>query len=72
MVAEFERLLPAYQTAYECRYPQQLTLAGKKRQRQPGGGSKGVLDQAEDRLLFILIILEDESVTDDAWPPVWA
>ena len=58
MVAEFERLLPAYQTAYERRYPQQLTLAGKVRQRQPGGGSKGMLDQAEDRLLFILIYLK--------------
>ena len=29
MVAEFERLLPAYQTAYERRYPQQLTWPGK-------------------------------------------
>ena len=58
MVAEFEQLLPAYQTAYERRYSRQLTLAGKVRQRQPGGGSKGVLDQAEDRLLFILIYLK--------------
>ena len=58
MVAEFERLLPAYQTAYERRYPQRFTLAGKVRQRQPGGGSKGMLDQAEDRLLFILIYLK--------------
>ena len=58
MVAEFERLLPAYQTANERRYPQRLTLAGKERQRQPGGGSKGVLDQPEDRLLFILIYLK--------------
>lgn len=57
-VPEFERLLPAYQTAYARRYPQHLTLAGKVRQRQPGGGSKGVLDQAEDRLLFILIYLK--------------
>jgi len=58
MVAEFEQLLPAYQTAYERRYSQQLTRAGKVRQRQPGGGSKGALDQAEDRLLFILIYLK--------------
>jgi hypothetical protein len=57
-VAEFEQLLPAYQTAYEHRYPSDLTLAGKERQRQPGGGSKGVLDQAEDRVLFILIYLK--------------
>jgi Helix-turn-helix of DDE superfamily endonuclease/DDE superfamily endonuclease len=57
-VAEFEQLLPAYQTAYERRYPGHLTLEGKARQRQPGGGSKGVLDQTEDRLLFILIYLK--------------
>lgn len=58
LVAEFVRLLPAYQTAYGRRYPRHLTLAGKERQRQPGGGSKGVLDQAEDRLVFILIYLK--------------
>lgn len=57
-VAEFEQLLPVYQTAYQQRYPSHLTLAGKERQRQPGGGSKGVLDQAEDRVLFILIYLK--------------
>jgi hypothetical protein len=57
-VAEFEQILPAYQTAYAHRYPSHLTLAGKERQRQPGGGSKGVLDQAEDRVLFILIYLK--------------
>lgn len=58
MVAEFEQLLPAYQTAYECRYSPQRTLAGKVRQRRSGGGSKGVLDRAEERLLFILIYLK--------------
>lgn len=58
MIAEFEQLLPAYQTAYERRYPREFTLAGKVRRRRPGGGSKGVLDQAEDRLLFILIYLK--------------
>jgi len=57
-VAEFEQLLPAYQTAYAHRYPSHLTLAGKERQRQPGGGSKGVLAQAEERVLFILIYLK--------------
>ena len=57
-VAEFEQLLPAYQTAYQHRYPSHLTLAGKERQRQPGGGSKGGLAQAEDRVLFILIYLK--------------
>ena len=57
-VAEFEQLLPAYQTAYAHRYPSHLTLAGKERQRQPGGGSKGVLAQAEARVLFSLIYLK--------------
>lgn len=57
-VAEFEQLLPAYETAYAQRYPSHLTVAGKERQRQPGGGSKGVLAQAEDRVLFILIYLK--------------
>ena len=46
-VAEFEQLLPAYQTAYEHRYPSHLTLAGKKRpaaawrREQRGLGSSG-------------------------------
>lgn len=57
-VAEFEQLRPAYQSVYARRYPRHLTLAGKERQRQPGGGSKGVLDHAEERVLFILIYLK--------------
>ena len=35
---EFEKLLPAFQTAYEKKYPPELTQAGKPRQRQLGGG----------------------------------
>lgn len=54
-VEEFERLLSVYPEAYTKCYPADLTLTGQPRQRQPGGGSKGVLEQDEDRLLFILI-----------------
>ena len=53
-VAEFEQLLPVYQTAYEDHYPSHLTLAGKERQRQSGGGSKGVLkDGISDMVMEI-------------------
>ena len=58
MVDEFERLLPAFTTAYATQYPVQHTLAGKPRQRQPGGGANGVLDQPADRLFFILVYLK--------------
>lgn len=52
---EFQQLLPAFQSAYEQRYPYELTRAGKPRQRRAGGGAKGVLHRCEDKLLFILI-----------------
>jgi hypothetical protein len=55
---EFERLLPAYQEAYANRYPAHLTAKGQERQRQPGGGTQGVLEKDEDRLLFILVYLK--------------
>ena len=52
---EFENLLPAFTAAYEKKYPRHQTLEGKPRQRGIGAGAKGFLDQAENRLLFILI-----------------
>src|SRR5215468_8835403 len=52
---EFQQLLPAFQGAYEQRYPYELTRTGKPRQRRPGGGVKGVLQHCEDKLLFILV-----------------
>jgi hypothetical protein len=52
---EFEKLLPAFQSAYTKRYPNELTHAGKPRQRRVGGGAKGVLHSCEDKLLFILV-----------------
>jgi hypothetical protein len=52
---EFERLLPAFIAQYERRYPADKTVKGQPRQRQRGGGIKGVLARWEDKLLFILI-----------------
>ena len=52
---EFQQLLPAFQEAYEQRYPIELTRTGKPRQRRAGGGAKGVLQCFEDKLLFILV-----------------
>jgi hypothetical protein len=57
-VEEFERLLPAFETAYATQYPAQHTLAGKPRQRQPGGGATGVLDQPAARLFFSVVYLK--------------
>jgi len=52
---EFQQLLPAFQSAYEQRYPYELTRAGIPRQRRAGGGAKGVVQSFEDKFLFILI-----------------
>ena len=52
---EFARVLPAFAAAYTVLYPPDKTWAGKVRQRQSGGGAKGILSQMEDKLLFILI-----------------
>lgn len=52
---EFQQWLPAFQSAYEQRYPYELTRAGKPRQRRAGGGATGILQGFEDKLLFILI-----------------
>ena len=52
---EFEQVLPAFQTAYQNKYPPDLTQAGKTRQRQIGGGATGALPHIEDKLFFILV-----------------
>ena len=52
---EFERLLPAFAAQYDSLYPADKTMEGQPRQRQRGGGVKGVLAKLEDKLLFILI-----------------
>ncbi len=53
--AEFVLLLPAFAAAYAAFYPLDKTWQGKVRQRQVGGGAKGLLAQLEDKLLFILV-----------------
>jgi hypothetical protein len=52
---EFEKLLPAFQVAYDTLYPHTLTRTGQPRQRRAGGGAKGVLHSYNDKLLFILV-----------------
>ena len=52
---EFSALLPAFTRAYAEQYPAEKTMAGKPRKRQVGGGRKGVLREAEQKLLFILV-----------------
>jgi hypothetical protein len=52
---EFSALLPAFARAYEERYPTDKTMTGKPRKRQAGGGRKGVLQEPEQKVLFILV-----------------
>ncbi len=52
---EFNTLLLAFTRAYAEQYPAEKTMRGKPRKRQAGGGRKGVLEEAEQRLLFILV-----------------
>jgi hypothetical protein len=54
-VDEFEKVLPAFQTASEHQYPPHLTQAGQTRQRQIGGGAPGALPKIDDKRCFILI-----------------
>lgn len=55
---EFKALLPSFVEAYRYKYASLKTLAGKKRKRQVGGGRRGMLDTAEQKLLFILVYLK--------------
>lgn len=50
---EFLELLPVFARLVQ-EQTAQVTTEGKSRQRQPGAGTKGKLDQIEDKLLFIL------------------
>lgn len=52
---EFNVLLPAFARAYAEQYPPEKTMTGKPRKRQAGGGRKGVLQEPEQQLLFILV-----------------
>ena len=53
--AEFEQLLPAFQAAYDHKYPPDRTLHGQALQRRAGAGAKGKLSSLADKLLFILV-----------------
>ncbi len=55
---EFKVLLPAFDRAYQHRYPAKKTLAGTVRQRRAGGGRKSVLGTPEQKLLFALVYLK--------------
>jgi hypothetical protein len=57
-VEEFEILLVAVETAYHRVDPPDQTSAGTGRQRQPGGGDKGVLTDWANKLLFILVYVK--------------
>lgn len=52
---EFRKLLVAFEATYLQHYPQELTLEGHARQRHVGGGAKGALQSAADKLVFILV-----------------
>src|SRR5262249_21456914 len=55
LLNELQQWLPAWQRAYEQRYPSERTRAGKPRQRRPGAGAKGVLHRFEDKLVCIVL-----------------
>lgn len=52
---EFARVLPAFAAASAVLSPPDKTWEGKVRQRQSGGGAKGVLPQMDDKRLCILV-----------------
>jgi len=52
---EFSVLLPAFARGYAEQYPAEKTMTGKPRKRRAGGGRKGVLQETEQKLLFILV-----------------
>lgn len=52
---EFDVLLPAFERAYQKKYPRFKTKAGDTRKRKAGGGCKGSLAGIEQKLLFALV-----------------
>jgi DDE superfamily endonuclease/Helix-turn-helix of DDE superfamily endonuclease len=57
-LSEFQRLLVAFDRSYERLYLPDQTLAGRPRQRFPGGGRRGALHAPEQKLLFLLVYLK--------------
>lgn len=56
---EFRDLLPHFARAYAEAYEGELTLESKQRKRAVGGGRKSVLNEIEQKLLFILVYQKD-------------
>jgi len=54
-IAAFHKLLPAFQAAYEADLAQRETQKDGGRQRQLGGGRRGLIPEIEDKLVFILV-----------------
>ncbi|MGB8646701.1 MAG: transposase family protein [Anaerolineae bacterium] len=50
--------MPAFEQAYQRRYPRTKTRTGKARRRQAGGGRKSSVHSAEQKLLFALVYLK--------------
>jgi DDE superfamily endonuclease/Helix-turn-helix of DDE superfamily endonuclease len=55
---EFQLLLTTFTRCYERLYRLDQTLAGRLRQRFPGGGRRGALHAPEQKLLFLLVYLK--------------
>jgi hypothetical protein len=55
---EFELLLAAFVRSYERRCPTNRTAAGQPRQRAVGGGRIGMLQEPQQKLLFLLVYLK--------------
>jgi hypothetical protein len=56
---EFKDLLPYFAEVYAAVYEGHKTHEGKQRKRAVGGGRKSVLDEIEQKLLFILVYQKD-------------
>jgi hypothetical protein len=56
---EFKDLLAYFEEVYGEAYQGKKTLAGIQRKRAVGGGRKSVLDEIEQKLLFILVYQKD-------------
>jgi DDE superfamily endonuclease/Helix-turn-helix of DDE superfamily endonuclease len=56
--AEFGKLLPAFQGAYDRAHPLERTATGQPRQRWPGAGRPSALATEADKLLFVLVYLK--------------
>ena len=52
---EFQALWSSFAEAYLRTYPEDRTLSGQLRLRLSGGGRRGQLGSAEQKLLFILV-----------------